>query len=336
MLQLCPIGHALPHIPQLALSDCVLIHVPLQSRCPAAQPHAPAVHPWPAGHAVPQAPQFARSVCKFAHNLPQSDWPAAHTHVPAVQVCPAPHAVPHAPQFIMLVAVSTHVGVAPAGSQSICPIGQVGRLRAQRPIMQLSPAAHAMPQAPQFIGSTSSVAHAAPHIAWPGGHIAVPMHAPMLQVCPAAHMRPQPPQLATLDCTSVHAPPQFSCPAGHIVVPALHMPVWQLCPAGQELLQEPQCVPLVWGSTHSAPQRSWPAGHPTSARASVPPPSLGLASGRSFAAVTQPVIKTSAPKTRLRSMVAIDVGSLWGTRRQKIKSVRTVDPRVRFTNGLRV
>jgi hypothetical protein len=64
--------HALPHVPQFALSVCVFAHLPVHVTCGAAQSevHAPLVQISAAPHAFPQAPQFAVSVCVFVHAWP--------------------------------------------------------------------------------------------------------------------------------------------------------------------------------------------------------------------------------------------------------------------------
>jgi hypothetical protein len=67
--QVCPIGHAVPHAPQLVALPC---------KSTQALPH---------------------SVRRAAHEPP---------HLPAAQACPVAHAVPHAPQFLASFAVSTH------------------------------------------------------------------------------------------------------------------------------------------------------------------------------------------------------------------------------------
>jgi hypothetical protein len=58
----CPVGHLLPHLPQLAASVCVSTQAPRQSAFPAGQTHCPALQTWAPLQAWPQVPQFALSV----------------------------------------------------------------------------------------------------------------------------------------------------------------------------------------------------------------------------------------------------------------------------------
>lgn len=70
-------GHAVPQVPQFAASVWVLVHWPLHTVWPLAQPHCPALQLLPPVQALPQVPQFALSVCVL-------------TQAPAHDVCPAP------------------------------------------------------------------------------------------------------------------------------------------------------------------------------------------------------------------------------------------------------
>ena len=66
------IAQAVPHMPQFAGSDCVLVQRPPHTVCPVAQPQAPALHAAPPLHAMPHAPQWSASVCVFTQRPPQS------------------------------------------------------------------------------------------------------------------------------------------------------------------------------------------------------------------------------------------------------------------------
>jgi len=122
--QVCPIGQAVPHEPQLALSLAVstqVIAAPVPQTVRGAV-HAtaqrPVVQVCPIGQALPHMPQWVSLDCTSTHASPQRIWPVGHAHAPAVQLCPPEHAIPHAPQFVGSVCVS--VQVAP---QRRCPIG---------------------------------------------------------------------------------------------------------------------------------------------------------------------------------------------------------------------
>ena len=74
-------------------------------------------------------------------------------HAPVWQVDPAAQAVPQAPQFMLSVCVFTQVGMAAIGVQSVCPVGQVGRLVRHVPVWQVWPIEHALPHMPQLAES---------------------------------------------------------------------------------------------------------------------------------------------------------------------------------------
>jgi hypothetical protein len=197
----------------------------------------------------------------FTHARPQSVLPAAHTHAPAVHVWPAAQAVPQAPQFIALLCSSTHVGAGAIGAQSVCPAAHMGRAEAQRPAMQLCPAAQAVPHAPQLAGSESSVAQPIPQRVWPMGHIAVPVHIPAPHVWPIAQVRPQAPQFKLSVAVSTHVPLQFVCPAGHIIIELPQRPAVQTWPAEQTVPHAPQFIVSVCVLVQTPLQRVSPPPH---------------------------------------------------------------------------
>jgi hypothetical protein len=56
--QCCPLGQTLPHLPQLAGSDLVSVHWPLQTVVPDGQAHLQLlVRTWPPVQAGTQAPR---------------------------------------------------------------------------------------------------------------------------------------------------------------------------------------------------------------------------------------------------------------------------------------
>jgi hypothetical protein len=76
-----PVGHTVPHAPQLFESVVGLTHMPLQGVLPVAHDsarHEPITQAWLFAHAVPQAPQFVRLVARSTHAVPQSIIPVVH------------------------------------------------------------------------------------------------------------------------------------------------------------------------------------------------------------------------------------------------------------------
>ena len=71
-VQVCPVPHAVPQVPQLAESVCRLLQVPEHEVCPVPQAHAPAVQVCPVPQALAHAPQLAASVCRFLQ-LPEHE-----------------------------------------------------------------------------------------------------------------------------------------------------------------------------------------------------------------------------------------------------------------------
>jgi hypothetical protein len=61
-VQVAPVEHTVPQLPQLVLLVCVLTHCPLQSVVPVGHAQAPVMQLCPAAQAVPHEPQFAGSV----------------------------------------------------------------------------------------------------------------------------------------------------------------------------------------------------------------------------------------------------------------------------------
>jgi hypothetical protein len=109
-------------------------------------------------HAFPQLPQFAASLAVETHEPLQFVLPGSHVmvHTPAEHVCPDGQAVAQVPQCIRSDVRSAHWS-----------------LQAENPLLHVTVhcppthdaepfagAAQALPQAPQFFGSLSSLRHA--------------------------------------------------------------------------------------------------------------------------------------------------------------------------------
>jgi hypothetical protein len=78
--------HALPQLPQFALSDDVSTQPVAHLVSPSGQLQAPFSHDVPPAQTTPQPPQLPLSVFTLAHAAPQHDSPASVSQ----------HAVPHA------------------------------------------------------------------------------------------------------------------------------------------------------------------------------------------------------------------------------------------------
>ena len=116
--------------------------------------HTPAWQLWPEPHTVPHVPQFARSLCRFAHPATQLVMPVGHAtslQWPAMHVKPGRHDARQLPQLLSSVWRSAQVD-----EQTVCMAGHVAE---QLPATQTSPAAHAMPHAPQLLASTRVLMH---------------------------------------------------------------------------------------------------------------------------------------------------------------------------------
>src|SRR6516164_9402121 len=96
--------------------------------------------------------------------------------------------------------------------QRIWPTGQM-----HLPAVQLVPAPHLTPQAPQLFASVLTSVHAPPQDVRPVPQVAT--HLPAEQLCVAEQTVPQAPQFFGSLVTSTHAPPHAIVPVGHVQVP---------------------------------------------------------------------------------------------------------------------
>lgn len=73
VMQVAPMPHEVPQVPQLLLSVWKSTHAPRHVLgVPVGHMQAPEVHAAPIGHALLQAPQLAASDASVAHVPPQS------------------------------------------------------------------------------------------------------------------------------------------------------------------------------------------------------------------------------------------------------------------------
>jgi hypothetical protein len=112
------------------------------------------------------------------------------------------------------------------------------------PLLQVWPAAHWLPQLPQFCASVCRFLHWLLHGVWPPEQVHVPPeHVPPTQVVPQA------PQLVLLVCRLTQTPLHAFCPLGQ-----LQLPPEQTRPPWQTLPQLPQLLRSVLVLTHWLPQ----------------------------------------------------------------------------------
>jgi hypothetical protein len=108
LLQIVPLSHVSPHIPQLSLSVCKLAHKhpasAEQSVSPAEQPQVqlPAVQTEPAAQTCPHAPQLTLSVPSSTQPPSHCVCPTVHAswHPASTQLVWLEQAAPHAPQLV--------------------------------------------------------------------------------------------------------------------------------------------------------------------------------------------------------------------------------------------
>jgi hypothetical protein len=284
--QICPAGHELPQLPQLALSACVLISqpsaaLPLQSANPKV--HVPSAQ-WPAVHEAEalakvhtlphaaQLPTVERSVSQPFIGLPSQSpkpaaqlrpqWPAVHT---AVLFDPLGHTVPHAPH-----AAGSLVRSWQSPEQLVRPARQVA---VHPPDEHTCPAGHTVPHAPQLalsvwvftsqpslgapLQSTKPVSHA-PIAQWPAVHKSAAWA--KLQTLPHA------PQLAAVFSAVsqplVGSPSQSPKPAVQVSAqcPPAHAGTL-FGPLGHTLLHEPHAAGSLSRSRQAPMQSVSPVRH---------------------------------------------------------------------------
>ena len=168
-----PAGHAIPHLPQLAVVDKVT-HEPPQLTVPEGQvtKHWPVAQAWPFGHVLSHAPQFVGLEPRSTHWPPQSVMPTKHgvttAHVPPEHAAPAGQAFAHDPQSLALEVRLTHEPL-----QLVVPLGHCAT---HRPAAQACPVGQTFAHAPQFDGLRVRSTHAPPQ--WVAPFVQPPSGAP--------------------------------------------------------------------------------------------------------------------------------------------------------------
>lgn len=120
------------------------------------------------------------------------------------------------------------------------------------PPMQVNPAPHALPHAPQFALSLVVSTQLPEQVVFPP----VQAHAPLWQVVPPEQVLEHPPQLLLSLWKSTQTPPQIDWPAAQA-----HVPLWQVLPPVQARPHEPQFALSVERFTHVLLHSVWPVEH---------------------------------------------------------------------------
>ncbi len=172
---------------------------------------------------VPQAPQLVLLVVVLTHAPEQFVYPVAQAQAAFVQTWFAPHATPQRLQLFLSFSRLTQVllhfvfGAEQPAEQLEMPFT----------VLQTSPAAQVLPQAPQLaalVERLSQTPAAFPGPPGPGpfaalGQVVSPVgqvHVPAVQVAPVGHSFPHPPQFVALVLVSMHSVPP---PRGHPPAP---------------------------------------------------------------------------------------------------------------------
>jgi hypothetical protein len=180
--------------------------------------------------------------------------PSFEAHVPPTHAAVAGQTLPQVPQLLLSVVVLAQPLV-----QHVCPAEQAGPPlqstgAVQTLATQVSPEAHALPHAPQLLGSLVVSLHPVEqHCSAPvqaGPPLQVVAHMPPLQTSPGAQETPHLPQLFGSVLTSVQpvVAQHSSVPvqAGPPLQVVEHMLFEQSLPGGQAMPQPPQfCESLV-------------------------------------------------------------------------------------------
>ncbi|MEZ4393713.1 MAG: hypothetical protein R3A48_21800 [Polyangiales bacterium] len=228
---------------------------------------------------------------QFSMELITSAQPVVHASCPAGQVAsqrpdtqrvPAAQAFPHDPQEAESLWVSTQ-REAPPASQRCSDPGH-----AQVPALHVCPASHAVPHAPQFIGSLRRSRQLAPQALSPAPQLAA--HAPAAHTVPAGHAAPHAPQCSPSRWRSAQraGPPSdahIALPAGHV---SAQRPPSQRSPPAQAAPHAPQFALSESSETQRSPHRVAPPAHPASLGPSslVTPPSTVGASAAGATAMS--------------------------------------------------
>jgi hypothetical protein len=129
-------------VPQWAVLVMLSTQTPPHVVCPVGQPQAPFAHAWPPEQRLPHEPQLVASVSTSGQLLPHCISPAAQVaeQVPFEHSSPPVQAVSQVPQLAPSEETFTQPDV-----HAMRPAVHV-----QAPLLQVCPAAHLVPQVPQF------------------------------------------------------------------------------------------------------------------------------------------------------------------------------------------
>ncbi len=254
----CPVPHVLPHVPQLLVSVCVLVHAePHRFGVAVGQAQVPLWQLWAEGHAWPQVPQLLRSVVSASQAplqlvrpllqlIPQVDPLQIAVPTEAPLLGPAQAAVHDVPQLLDVAGLS-HVPL-----QLSVPLGHT-----HDPLTHCCPAPHVLLHVPQLLVSVIVLVHVEPHrLGFDElGHV----HTPLWQLWTEGHAWLHAPQFCPSVFVFVHTLPQKlgSAADGHA-----HAPDWHVSAAGHARPQAPQ-LPGSLISVEQVPlQLVCPVEHP--------------------------------------------------------------------------
>ncbi len=238
-MQVAPVAHAVPQVPQFRSSESRFTHVAAQTSGRLAGQHWPGepVHVSPVAQTVPHAPQFRSSWSRFTQRVGAT---AGHlvgnesgqVHVPAEQISfVSVHAFPQADRSAPQLRRSVSVFV-----QNVPQSSSRGATHRQIPPEQPSPGRgqalpHAETSAPQFSGSVAQLVQNVPQSS---GFAPKHPHAPPAQLAPGfVHGVAHAPHAAG----SVRRSRQRGTSASQRVAPPAH---WQTPP---EHVPDPQATP---------------------------------------------------------------------------------------------
>jgi hypothetical protein len=152
--QTVPVGHLVPHMPQLLGSFCSLTQLGPQRLRPDWHPQTPPEQN-PDGHVLPHPPQFVLSVSSLTHLPPQKERPDGQPQTPAEHVAPDGQTLPQFPQLLGSFCSSAQNDDDPL-PHMLKPLPQVAE---QLPFEHTCPGGHAVLHAPQLLLSVCSLTH---------------------------------------------------------------------------------------------------------------------------------------------------------------------------------
>lgn len=181
--QVFPPVHVTPQLPQLLLSELVLMQVLPHTLVPLGQAHVPLWQVVPLVHVTPHAPQLLELPDTSMHTPLQRSWPAIgqSVHTPAVHCWPELHTLPQVPQSLPSFWRSKQPPV-----HCVNPCRHV-----HLPVEHVEFGPHAFPHAPQLLPFVCRSTHRPEQALKPPPHT----HLPAVHCCTVPQLVAQVPQL---------------------------------------------------------------------------------------------------------------------------------------------